>query len=80
MPAGGAKSLQPGTNREPHAATVEEDSEAGAPEFLNETDKLGEGEDEEKPASTAPARAGDPPKGGPPLRERGQSVVNSYAL
>ncbi|WP_031549949.1 signal recognition particle-docking protein FtsY [Parvularcula oceani] len=59
VPAGGAKSLQPGTNREPHAATVEEDSEAGAPEFLNETDKLGEGEDEEKPASTAPARAGD---------------------
>ena len=59
---GMSPSLQPGTNREPHAATVEEDSEAGGGGgFLNQQPGFGDGdeavEEDDKPASTEPSGA-----------------------
>ncbi len=80
IPKGGAKAFQPGTSTEPHAATAEEGSEAGAPEFLNQEPDFGKkkenvtGEDDEDPASREPAaaagegsRAGDEAAGDPDL-------------
>ena len=85
VPDGGAPSLQPGTSREPHMATVEEDSEAGGgQEFLNQKEGFGDGDanvegDEEKPASTEPSApaAGEP---APDLGAGGEPVDHRLGL
>ena len=76
---GKSPSMQPATSREPHMATVEEDSEAGGAEagFLNQQPGFGDGdenvEEEDKPASTKPSGAaeGQPPADPTPDGEPG---------
>ena len=73
---GDAKSFQPGTSREPHMATVEEDTEAGDTEFLNQKPGFGDGDanvedpdggdEPEEPRPTEPDGAA---RGGPPAEE-----------
>ena len=78
---GKSPSLQPGTSREPHMATVEEDTEAGDTEFLNQKPGFGDGDanveeadgdEPEEPRRSEPDGAADgrpsaeePPSGEP---------------
>ena len=78
---GDAKSFQPGTSREPHMATVEEDTEAGDTEFLNQKPGFGDGDanveddagadepEEPRPAEPDGAVRGEPPAEDPPSGE-----------